>query len=87
MMKMFKFSNTYSSSKVAENSAPSYSSAKNNIIIIMDTVIAVSILLFAIIIINLICAELLNVIIISALLIGIEKMLKKQTINFLPVTR
>ena len=32
-MKMFKFSNTYSSSKVAENSAPSYSSAKNNIII------------------------------------------------------
>ena len=86
-MKMFKFSNTYSSSKVAENSAPSYSSAKNNIIIIMDTVIAVSILLFAIIIINLICAELLNVIIISALLIGVEKMFKKQTINFLPATR
>lgn len=79
-MKVFKFFNTNNSSKDADSFAPSCSSAKNNEII-MDTVVAVSILLFAIISIILISGLLLNAIIIS-LLIGITNILKKQTMNF-----
>ncbi len=79
-MKVFKFFNTNNSSKDADSFAPSCSSAKNNEII-MDTVVAVSILLFAIISIILISGLLLNAIII-ALLIGITNILKKQTMNF-----
>jgi len=78
-MKVFKFFSTNNSSKDAKTFAPSCSSAKNNEII-MDTVVAVSILLFAILSIILISGLLLNALII-ALLIGITNRLKKQTTN------
>ena len=82
-MKVFKFFNTNTSSKDADTFAPSCSSAKNNTII-MDTVVAVSILLFAAIIISLISDLLLNIIIASGLLLGLIFGPKKQAINLLP---
>ena len=82
MMKVFDAFNTNNSSKDADTFAPSCSSAKNTEIVV-DTVVAVSILLFAILSIILISGLLLNAIIIAVLLIGITSKLKKQTLKFL----